>query len=148
MTGDDTRPKSETRQRTEYIRARVTPAEKALAETRAASANISLAGYLRRCVLRKAGPRTKRNPTLDGRMLEKLMGVIHAHSAELNRIGNNVNQIAHHLNAEGSFPHPEDLKDYGDVRAVLDDLQKQIDASSTPIQEVRHLIRKGLGYDN
>lgn len=82
---------SQQRQRQQSVRARVTPDEYAAIEKRARAAGLSTAAYLRACALGDKGPRSQRRPPVE---LEQFGKAI----AELNKIGSNVNQIAHAVN--------------------------------------------------
>lgn len=87
---------SEQRERQKSVRARVTETEYAAIEERARRAGLSTAAYLRACALGDSGPRAKRAPPVNRELMATAL-------ADLNRVGNNLNQIAHHLNAGG---HP------------------------------------------
>jgi hypothetical protein len=65
--------------------------ELAAAEARAQAAGLKLAGYLRAAALGESGPRARRRPTVD-------RAALIAATAELNRVGNNVNQLARAIN--------------------------------------------------
>lgn len=69
----------------------LTRAESIILEAKAAASGLSVASYLRASALGDAGPRARRAPTIE----KELLG---AAIAELNRVGNNVNQIARALN--------------------------------------------------
>ncbi len=88
---------SQKRQRTKAFNIGMTEAEFAQAEDRARKAGMSNAAYGRACVLGEKGPRAKRAPPLNHELLGEAL-------ASLNRIGNNLNQIAKHLNSGG---HPD-----------------------------------------
>ncbi|MHB0695250.1 plasmid mobilization protein, partial [Roseomonas mucosa] len=68
-----------------------TEAEKVVLTTRAQAAGLSFASYLRGAALGSAGPRARQRSTFDRELLA-------AATAELRRVGNNVNQIARSLN--------------------------------------------------
>ena len=82
---------SQQRQRQKGVRARVTPDEYAAIEDRARKAGLSTAAYLRACALGDQGPRSQRRPPVELQQFGKAI-------AELNKIGSNVNQIAHGVN--------------------------------------------------
>jgi hypothetical protein len=93
MTAPEPPPKkSEKRQRTEVIFARVTPGEKAAVTARADRAGMATAAFMRALALNSPGPRAQRRPPADHKALRQLLG-------ELGRVGNNINQIARVLNA-------------------------------------------------
>ena len=71
----------------------LTEAENTILEVKAAEAGLSVASYLRASALGEAGPRARRRPTFE----KEILG---AAIAELNRVGNNVNQIARSVNRE------------------------------------------------
>jgi hypothetical protein len=86
-----TRSGSQRRQRTKTIRAACTPDEYDAITALATAAGLSAGGYLRACALGRRTPRTQKRPSVDRELL--------AHAiAELNWIGNNINQLAHHAN--------------------------------------------------
>ena len=82
---------SQTRKRLKGVRAAVTPDEYAAIEDRARKAGLSTAAYLRACALGDKGPRSQRRPSVELQQFGKAV-------AELNKIGSNVNQIAHAAN--------------------------------------------------
>jgi hypothetical protein len=83
--------KSQNRKRTQIVRTAFTPEEYAELIEKAAAAEMSAAGFLRASGLGRATPRTKRRPPVDGEKLERAI-------AEMRRIGNNLNQLAHASN--------------------------------------------------
>ena len=70
----------------------MTPSEHAEVVQRAAAADLRLSDYVRFCCLNRPLPRSGR-PKSEARALV----------AELARVGNNVNQLAHHANALGEL---------------------------------------------
>jgi Bacterial mobilisation protein (MobC) len=86
---------SENRQRSTAIRVRVTPADAERLKTEAAAAGTSVAGYLvsgRLTIEAATRPRMNRRPaSTDTAALTQAL-------VELNRVGNNLNQIARALN--------------------------------------------------
>ena len=88
---------SNQRQRTKTAMVRMTPEESAAILERAQNAGLSTAAYLRACALGDSGPRAKRAPPINRALLGEAL-------ASLNRVGNNLNQIAKHLNSGG---HPD-----------------------------------------
>ena len=82
---------SQQRQRQKGVRARVTADEYAAIENRARAAGLSTAAYLRACALGDKGPRAQRRQPVEMQQFGKAV-------AELNKIGSNVNQIAHAAN--------------------------------------------------
>jgi len=113
------RSRSQKRQRVKGVRAVVTPAEYDAIQERARAANLSVGAYLRACALGDKGPRAKRAPPVQGDLLAQAI-------AALNRVGNNLNQIAHHLNAGGSPNHAQIIEAKAEhsecVKAILKSL--------------------------
>ena len=85
---------SERRQRGKPVSVRLMPDEKAALKEKASAAGLSLASFLRASSLGTPGPRAKRAPTINAEALARA-------TAALNKVGNNINQIAHYLNAGG-----------------------------------------------
>jgi hypothetical protein len=80
---------------------RVTAAERALIEERAAAAGLTLVEYCRRAIFKsRIGPKR-------GTPQQRLL-------VELNRVGTNLNQIARHFNAGRDLP-----PDFPDVLAEI-----------------------------
>ena len=114
---------SEKRQRaTGPVLVRLLPAERAAIEERAATAGLSLAAYGRSCMLGSAGPRARKRAPVDRELLART-------NADLNRVGNNLNQIAHAVNRG--------------ERAI----RAEIAAASRELLATLTDIRRALGYD-
>jgi len=113
------RSKSTKRQRMRSFMVRVTDAEFAAIRDRASATGLAAAAYLRACALGDKGPRAKRAPPVQGDLLAQAI-------AALNRVGNNLNQIAHHLNAGGSPNHAQIIEAKAEhsecVKAILKSL--------------------------
>jgi Bacterial mobilisation protein (MobC) len=87
---------SEKRQRGVPVSVRLLPGERAAVEEKAREVGLSIAGFLRACALGTPGPRAKRSPSVNAEALGRA-------TAALNKVGSNLNQIAHHLNAGGAI---------------------------------------------
>ncbi len=114
--------RSNKRQRSAIIRARVSPEEKKLAEKKARTMG-SMGALFRASVLGYTPPRLA-----DRDVLVKLLGEHAALRAEMNKVGSNLNQIAHHLNAgrpgdriEGALSAA--LEEYENAIRTLDELR-------------------------
>ena len=70
----------------------LTEAENAALEARARECGLSVSSYLRAAALGDAGPRARRAPTIEAEVIARVM-------IDLNRVGNNVNQIARSVNS-------------------------------------------------
>lgn len=77
------------------MRVRCSDAEREALTAKAAAEGLSVGGYLRLAGLGRAGQRTRRARPVD-------QDALWAAVAALNKLGSNVNQIAHRLNAEGA----------------------------------------------
>lgn len=88
---------SNKRQRSKQAVVRLTEAEAVELQSRARRAGLSAGAYLRACALGDSGPRAKRAPPVNRELLGEAL-------ASLNRVGNNLNQIAKQLNSGG---HPD-----------------------------------------
>jgi mobilization protein NikA len=88
---------SNKRQRnTGAVLVRLLPDERAAVEEKAREVGLSLASFLRACGLGTPGPRAKRSAPVNAEALARA-------TAALNKVGSNLNQIAHGLNATGGF---------------------------------------------
>jgi hypothetical protein len=87
---------SQKRQRNRNITVPVDAAEFLSIESKARTAGMSRAAFIRTCALGAPGPRAKRSPSIE------IEALAHAVSA-LNRVGNNLNQVARVLNNSGSI---------------------------------------------
>jgi hypothetical protein len=87
---------SERRQRAKgAVLVRLLPEERAAVEESARAVGLSLASFLRASGLGTPGPRAKRMPPVNAEALGRA-------TAALNKVGSNLNQIAHVLNAKGT----------------------------------------------
>ncbi len=106
---------SETRQRTQIIATRWTPAERAELDVRAERAGLSVSAYLRQQALGGSGPRARRRPHVDAALLLDVLG-------QVGHIGSNINQLARAANA-GGWPSTlvieNAAQDVADLRAAI-----------------------------
>ena len=110
-----TRRKSDKRQRTETLFARVTPEEKSAFVARADRAGMASAAFMRALALGDAGPRARRRRPVEHQALVQAL-------ATLNRVGNNLNQIARNTNRGMDIDVPQlrdALHQYHQVIAVI-----------------------------
>jgi hypothetical protein len=94
---------SERRKRTAPVSVRFLPDERMAVEEKAREVGLSLASFLRACGLGTPGPRARRSPPVNAEALARA-------TAALNRVGSNLNQIAHVLNAGGSIGIAQDCR--------------------------------------
>lgn len=112
-----TRRRSDKRQRTEVLFARVTPDEKSAFAARAERAGMASAAFMRALALGDAGPRARRRRPVEHQALIQTL-------AALNRVGNNLNQIARNTNLGIDIGVPElrdALQQYHAVIAAIYD---------------------------
>ena len=103
---------SEKRQRAKgAVLVRLLPDERIAVEARAREVGLSNAGFLRACGLGTPGPRAKRRPPVNAEALGRA-------TAALNKVGSNLNQIAHILNAGGSLTVQECFAALAETRAA------------------------------
>jgi len=84
---------TETRRKTRLVNFRATDEERAALESLALAEGLTLGSYIRSTLLPRARTLSRRRPRVDEAAIAKLY-------ASLNRIGNNINQIAHAMNAD------------------------------------------------
>jgi Bacterial mobilisation protein (MobC) len=99
--------------RTAFFGFQLTPTERAKLERRAAASGLHLSEYCRRMALSDA-----REPAPAARDPAALRGI----RAEIAHVGNNWNQMTHHVNATGDVPSQKVLKEIGD--AIMAALKK------------------------
>ena len=99
---------SQKRRMSRSVKVALTESERKALEAKAANAGLSLSAFGRACLLGEAGPRARRAPCVNRALLAEAV-------AALNRVGNNLNQVAHHMNAGG---HPDRAK----VKGTLEDI--------------------------
>lgn len=92
---DFKRSGSQKRQRRKSLQISLTDEEAGQVYLKSRACGLSQASYGRACILGTPGPRAKRSPTINAEALGKA-------TAALNKVGSNLNQIAHVLNAGGS----------------------------------------------
>ncbi len=112
---------SETRQRAHVVRMRLDDDEAAKLDELASASGLSVGAYLRAAALKNPGVRSRRRTPVDRDLLGRA-------NADLNRVGNNINQIAAALH-QGREP-PFFLTE------AIDDLR-----------ETLSVIRQAAGYD-
>lgn len=94
---------SQRRQRYKALKIALDAAEWAVVEERAQACGLSRSSYGRASVLGAPGPRARRTPQVNAEALARA-------TAALNKVGNNLNQVAHVLNASGSIGMAQDCR--------------------------------------
>jgi hypothetical protein len=103
---------SQKRQRDKSLQIAMTAEEFAVMRERAAAAGLSPSSYGRAVLLGTPGPRARRSPPLNAELL--------AHAvAQLNKVGSNLNQVAHLLNAGRAAGSKEAVDALTDTRAAV-----------------------------
>lgn len=103
------------RQRGKTVTVRLTDDEHGALESLSSRSGMALGAFMRAAAFGDSGPRAQRRPPADHQALRQILG-------HCGRIGNNLNQIAKHLNAGGQLDHDElrqALKAYLDIRAAI-----------------------------
>lgn len=83
---------SEKRARTKHLTIRFTPDERAQVDDHAARAGLTSGSYARQVLLGAPAPRQVRRPPAERKELVRILG-------QLGHVGGNINQLAHHANA-------------------------------------------------
>ncbi len=114
---DKAAKKSEQRQRQKQIKIRCTADEFNTVAAKAAQSGFSTAAYARAAMLGDAGPRAQRRLPVDAQLVREALA-LHG------KYGNNLNQIARALNAEGGRAVLEAdlrtaLKEWGEIRDAM-----------------------------
>ena len=106
---------SDKRQRGETVTVRLTRDERDALDALASRSGLAAGAFMRAAAFGDAGPRAQRRPPIDHIALRQLLG-------EWGRIGNNLNQIAKHLNTGGPVNIPElkeALAGHPDIRLAI-----------------------------
>jgi len=98
--------------RTCFVALRLSDEEYRLIAEYSCTAGLSRGGYLRAVALGSPGPRARRAPPVNAEMLARAV-------AQLNRAGNNLNQIARCLNAAQAAGARESLEALAETRAAV-----------------------------
>jgi hypothetical protein len=114
---------SQKRKLTARIAVNCTPKQKAIIVAKCDAAGYSPSAFVLNILLGLPLP-SRRHPSVDTQMLAKVL-------AELGKIGSNINQIAHHLNAGRP----------GDV------MEGSVDAAMNELLEWRMALMQALGYE-
>ena len=104
---------SETRRRTKVLQVRLSEAEFASIEDMAAAALLTPAALVRQQLLDAPPPRAARRPSVEAEQVARVL-------AQLGKIGSNLNQIAHSLNAGRSVNGEYLARALTDVAAMRD----------------------------
>ena len=115
---------SNKRKRTKFVIARLSDEEHAAISALADKSGLSPGAMVRQTLLHIAPHSSMRRPSVDTKLLAKVL-------AELGKIGSNINQIAYHLNAG----RPGDVME-GGIEAALNELL-----------EWRMALMQALGYE-
>jgi hypothetical protein len=106
---------SDKRQRGETVTVRLTKDERDTLDALASRSGLAAGAFMRAAAFGDAGPRAQRRPPIDHVALRHMLG-------QWGRIGNNLNQIAKHLNAGGPVNIPElkeALAGHPDIRIAI-----------------------------
>lgn len=103
---------SQKRARSFKLQIALDAAERATAQAKAAQAGLSLSSFGRAALLGNAGQRAKRAPVVNAELLAQAI-------AALNKVGSNLNQIAHILNAGKAAGATEAVMTLHETRAVV-----------------------------
>jgi hypothetical protein len=131
-------PRKPNRKRQRVVRFRLDDAESDALEERARASGLAVGAYLRACGLGDAGPRARRRAPVDRELLART-------NAELNRVGNNLNQIARALN-EIVLEETEAPRDR--LAQLVAELEQPNRAGMDELTGVLREIRRALGYDS
>lgn len=107
-------------------------------EKRANDAGLSMGGYCKSVIFNTPPPRKSHRPSVDQIEIARLLSAVGS-------LGNNVNQIAHILNAGSSVPIPDIAKSLNDLAAIRSAIMRALGYQETA-QDEKH--RKGMQYND
>ena len=137
MEGENT--KSEQRRRNHRSTIRMTAEEDARVRQLAAEKGLSVGAYLRHAALGDKGPRAQSRPKPKQKAMAAATVRLQQLSAEHNRIGSNLNQIARAANAAGF-----ETVASGDLAEAVAQYEKAVDE----LGAMRAAMLAALGYDD
>ena len=123
------------RQRDRTVTVRLTEDEHASLASLSSRSGLAAGAFMRAAAFGDSGPRAQRRPPVDHQALRQILG-------HCGRIGNNLNQIAKHMNAGGQ-PEMEELREaltaYRDIRtAILAALTMKTTEEASPARTTTH----------
>lgn len=104
---------TETRQRSKLLQVRLTPDELAEIEAQAERMELTPASFARSVLLSAPAPRARRRPAVQRQEVARLLG-------ELGKVGSNLNQLAHRLNAGQAVGSSSIVDAVADVQVMRD----------------------------
>ena len=97
-----------------------------------------MGGYCKSVIFNTPPPRKSHRPSVDQIEIARLLSAVGS-------LGNNVNQIAHILNAGSSVPIPDIAKSLNDLAAIRSAIMRALGYQETA-QDEKH--RKGMQYND
>ena len=125
---------SEKRQRSVIIQSRVAPGERATIQSKADATGVSISELIRYAVLNYRPPPSR----IDRQAVNLLLAELARNRAELSKVGSNLNQIAHHLNAG----RPGDVMD-GSIGAAI----AEYDEAIRTFHQLRLACLQAMGFE-
>jgi hypothetical protein len=117
--------------RVRVVASRVSPEEYAALDMKARDAGLSIGSYLRACGLGSAGPRARRSPPLNAELLAYAV-------AQLNRAGNNLNQLNKRLNAVQAVGANDSSAAIAETRAAVRQICESLGRKERHDREGQH----------
>jgi hypothetical protein len=109
------------------VHPRYNDTEIALVNSAAALSRMTPGGYVAECALAAARAEDPTAAVADYRAMVK---TLMAANGQLGKIGNNLNQLTHHLNKDGAWPHPDT------VRRLLDHVEASIAKLDSAVAQI------------
>ncbi|MFJ9852577.1 plasmid mobilization protein [Streptomyces sp. NPDC101150] len=117
----------DTQLREHRVHPRYNDTELALVKNAAARSRMNPGGYVAECSLAAARADDPTAAVADYRAMVKMLM---AANGQLGKIGNNLNQLTHHLNKDGAWPHPDT------VQRLLDHVEASIADLDTAVAQI------------
>ena len=134
---EDRKPK---RKRSYVLTVRLDDGERANLEARAGDSGLSVGAYVRAAAFGDAGPRSRRRVPVERELLARA-------NADLNRVGNNLNQISRALNLIARRELEMTQAVGGEVAELVVRLDQPIATAITDLSTPLTAIRQAFGHD-
>jgi hypothetical protein len=128
------------RKRSYVLTVRLDDGERASLQARASDSGLSVGAYVRASAAGDAGPRSRRRAPVERELLARA-------NADLNRVGNNLNQISRALNVIAQREREANPAVAAQVAELASRFDQPLAAAMADLSTVLTAIRQAFGHD-